>query len=118
MSLRGYAGGAWGPRVAPTAPPRPPSVISVARNGVVTSQATNIPYYDSSRIIKDIKVVKDMRQSGTERGETQTGDDGFLGPGSGGRVAPPSAGTPVAVDVKNKWLVPAALVAAFFLFGG
>ena len=44
--------------------------------------ATVIPHYDPSRVFEDIRVVKDLRQSGTERGESQTGDGGMLGPGS------------------------------------
>jgi len=85
------------------------SVLSVA------PRSTSIPYYSDSRIFKDIKVVSDLRQSGSERGETQTGDSGHLGP-----VAPPKhilKSSPQTVD--NKKLIPVALaIAAFLLFKG
>jgi len=78
-------------------------------------------YYDPSRVVDldRIRVVKDLRQSGNERGETQTGDSGILGPGSGdgSQIASPSTGGAKA-PVKNN-LIPIALaVAAFILLGG
>jgi len=79
-------------------------------------KASRVAYYDPSRIIKDIKVVKDLRQSGTERGETQSGDSGTLGPGS---IVPPVTKTPAAPKAPGNNLLPLALaVGAFFLFGG
>jgi len=62
--------------VAPT-----PPAVSAPIIGVVSPKPTLIPYYDPSRIFKDIKVVEDLRQSGSERGEIQTGDGEMLGPG-------------------------------------
>lgn len=100
-------------RVAP-----PPRVASPVAARPQVTRATSIPYYSQSRIFKDIKVVKDMRQSGTERGETQSGDSGTLGPGS---IAPPQTG--VATNGKlvapQNNLIPLALAAAaFILFRG
>lgn len=99
-------------RTIAVAKPLPPVVA------VVPPQPTFIPYYDPSRIIKNIRVVADLRQQGTERGEVQTGDNGTLGPGSiapprtnGGAVAPP-------VTEKNV-LIPIALaIGTFILLGG
>lgn len=110
-------GGFVGPRRVATPPrPAPGPVVTVMD---ARGRPTVIPYYDPSRIFKDIKVVADMRQQGTERGETQTGDNGTLGPGgiAPPRIALPGApGTPGAPG-KNA-LIPLALVAAFLLFGG
>lgn len=117
--MLGYTRGAWATPIRVYTPPAPPLTTTPVAP-VVTQQAprpTSIPFYDPSRIFKDIKVVSDLRQSGTERGEVQTGDDGFLGPGS---IAPPQEGLPI-VTVKSAQpnLVPIALaIAAFLLFGG
>ena len=91
--------------------------------GLVDPQKTFIPYYDPSRIFKDIKVVTDLRQSGAERGEVQTGDNGILSPSeapSGAIVAGGGVpGQPVTPAIADNKLIPIALaVAAFVLFGG
>lgn len=112
--MLGYTRGAWATPITP--PPAPPAVSVAPVTTPQVIRATTIPYYDPSRIFKDIKVVSDLRQSGTERGEVQTGDDGFLGPGS----IDPQEGLPTVTPVtaKNN-LVPIALaIAAFLLLGG
>jgi hypothetical protein len=73
---------------------------------------TFIPYYGAERIFKDIKVVTDLRQSGTERGEVQTGGDAMLGPGDTMKVP-----TKIAAPQQNN-LVPIALAIAAFVFLG
>lgn len=111
------------PRFAP--PPSPPRYFDTGGVAVPPGlrQQDFISYYDPSRVmdVDRMRVVKDLRQSGTERGETQTGDSGMLGPGSGD-VAPPSTarGAPGAPGAPGQLpLVPIALaVAAFLLFGG
>ncbi len=114
-------------RIAP--PPSPPRLFD--RGGVPVPTSLLPPglrqdfssYYDPSRVmdIDQMRVVKDLRQSGTERGETQTATGGFLGPGSGD-VAPPGTATGArgAPGAPGQLpLVPIALaVAAFLLFGG
>lgn len=114
------------PRIAP--PPSRPILFDRGGVPVPTSylppglRADFISHYDPSRVmdIDQMRVVKDLRQSGTERGETQTGDSGMLGPGGG--VAPPgtAAGARGAPGAPGELpLVPIALaVAAFILFGG
>jgi hypothetical protein len=118
--INGGGAGFVGTRIAPKIAPAPAPAPTISkplppRNGFQIP--TFIPYYDPSRIFENIQVVKDLRQSGTERGETQTGDNGILGPGS---VAPPGTGAPGAPGAPGKDnLVPIALVvAAFILFGG
>lgn len=116
MSLgQGYTGSAWGRRATPPAPVAKAAPVAAAR--VAPVRATSIAYYDPSRVIKNIKIVKDLRQSGTERGETQTGDDSILGPES---IAPPQTGKPGKPGTPGKNnLVPIALaVAAFLILGG
>ena len=103
-------------RAPVVAAPKPKGIIQRR----IIQRATVIPYYDPSRVIKDIKVVADLRQSGTERGETQTGDNGTLGPES---IAPPrteTSGTPIGVELteKNNFVPIALAVAAFILLGG
>ena len=122
MSRLGYTRGAWATPIRVYTPPQPPlqqevTIMPIPQQGPIVHLPTSIPYYDQSRIFKDIKVVADMRQSGTERGEMQTGDDGYLGPGS---VAPPVTIMPVKLEMPEKNpLVPIALaIAAFFIFGG
>lgn len=124
MSRLGYAGGMWAPRVyTPPAPPPPPppTIIYTSAPPVATRtilpRATSIPVYDQSRIFKDIKLVADLRQTGAERGEVQTGDNGTLGPGS---IAPPLTVKPTAAPVTEKNnLVPIAIaIAAFLILGG
>jgi len=115
MSLgQGYTGSAWGRRATPPAPVAKAAPVAAARVAPVRATST---YYDPSRVIKNIKIVKDLRQSGTERGETQTGDDSILGPES---IAPPQTGKPGKPGTPGKNnLVPIALaVAAFLILGG
>ena len=115
----------------PPPPPPPPSIPrTIARTITATAPVvqtirggpTYISHYDPSRVIKGIKVVQDLRQSGTERGESQTGDDGYLGPtDTDGRIAPPRTGLPGAPGApgEKNALIPLALLAgAFLLFGG
>jgi len=92
--------------------PLRPGVTQLPGGAVITP-------YDPSRIFKDIKVVKDLRQSGTERGETQTGDGGMLGPGG----LPNRYRTPGAPAEKGALgLTPLQMglltVAGFLLLGG
>ena len=116
---------AWiGPlKVIPKAlpPALPPARITPAvmpRSDIEAS----IPHYDPSRIFKDIAVVKDLRQSGTERGETQTGDGGMLGPGSIGfesRYRTPAApGTAKGAFGLTPLQMGLLGVAGFLLLGG
>lgn len=104
------------------APPAPQATIMPVPGQTIIHLPISIPYYDPSRIFKDIKVVADMRQQGTERGEVQTGDNGILGPGSSdaSQIAPPQTGLPAAPGTVGKNnLVPIALaIGAFLLFGG
>ena len=102
------------PAAKPAAPVAPVDPMQV--------RATSIPYYDPSRVIKYVKIVQDMRQQGTERGEVQTGDNETLGPGSNdGQIAPPRTNGGVSrppVTEKNV-LIPIALaIGAFILLGG
>ena len=120
---------AWiGPlKVIPKSLPKLPPARSIPKAGGLPpyiargAPVTNIPVYDPSRIFKDIKVVKDLRQSGTERGETQTGDGGMLGPGSIGfesRYKTP--GAPAKKGALGLTPLQMGMIAAgaFLLFGG
>lgn len=117
--MAGYEGSAWvRPRVysPPAPPPPPPPTVAPVAAQTVIPQATFIPSYDPARIFKDIKVVADLRQSGEERGEVQSGDNGTLGPGS---IAPPQTGLPTAAPVAKTNLAPILLaIAAFVILGG
>lgn len=104
-----------------------PRTVTSSRPVTVTPRQQFITHYDPSRVIDldKLKVVKDMRSQGSERGETQTGDDGELGPGStgGAFVAPPRAtATGVKTGEGAKGLTPLQLTmiaaGAFLLFGG
>lgn len=97
--------------VAPTPAPAPTPVATVAP----VTRETFIPHYDPSRIFKNIKVVTDLRQQGTERGEIQAGDNGTLGPGS----IDPSQITSVKVVKPQNNLIPIAIaIGLFILLGG
>jgi len=102
----------------------PPRSMVVPRS-VVAPRGDFIPYYNPARIVDldRLKVVSDMRQSGSERGETQTGDDGVLSPSESrsGTIAAPgsSPGKTSKVSTEKNNLFPVALaVAAYILFGG
>lgn len=102
-----------------------PRTVTSARPITVAPKATVMPFYDPSRVIDldRLKVVKDLRQHefAPERGETQTGDGGTLGPGgtAGGRIAPPTVapGAPGAGITGGGGLALAA-IAALLLLGG
>lgn len=115
------------PRITPPPqppPPPPPTIVSfapVVPVAIGPPRATFIPHYDPSRIFKDIKVVSDMRQSGTERGEVQAGDGEMLGPIDSGGIAPPQIVKPVDAEKKPGLTgTQMALLAgaAFLIFGG
>lgn len=66
------------------APPAPQSGTPIIYAG--TGRPDFKTFYDESRIIDrdKLKLVSDMRTEGSERGETQSGDNGTLGPDSNG----------------------------------
>lgn len=106
------------PKALPPMPRLP--VIPTPRVG----QPSGMPTYDPSRIIPraHLKVVKDLRQNGVERGEVQTGDGGVLGPGSRqGSFATRTQALPTTPS-KAGGLTPLQMgllaVAAFLAFGG
>lgn len=100
----------------------PPALPSIpAAGGSPGGGRESIPYYDPSRVVDldKLKVVDDMRQQGTERGETQTGDNGVLGPQ--GNIAPGS-GIPIkqlpGQTKSNNNVLWLALIAGALLLGG
>jgi len=117
---------AWIPplkKIPKALPPRLPPMAKPLPYGkpIPLKTETVIPHYDPSRIFKDIKVVKDLRQNGAARGETQTGDRGMLGPGGVGFES--RYKTPEAPAEKGALgLTPLQMgllgVAGFLLLGG
>ena len=113
-------------RPSPPPPPPPPAprivrtVVAAPVVPVIRGGPTYISHYDPSRVKEGIKVVQDLRQSGAERGETQTGDDGMLGPTDQGAIAPPRTGLPGAPGApgENNFVPLALAVGAFLLLGG
>ncbi len=109
------------PKALPPArklPPQKSTGVTIASGG---GKATILPHYDPSRIFKDIKVVKDLRQNGAARGETQTGDRGMLGPGGVGfesRYKTPGAPTEKGALGLTPLQMGLLGVAGFLLLGG
>lgn len=123
----GSSGGGFVGTVRKVAPVTVP--VSVRGSGTVQMQprADFKSFYDPSRVIDvdKLKVVADLRTQGSERGETQQGDDGMLGPGSGSGAfvsAPRSDASMFATTETKPGLTPAqlALIAlgSFLVFGG
>lgn len=125
----GGGGGFVGPRriSAPVRVVSAPRTVTSSRPITVTPRGQDfVSHYDPSRIldIDNLKVVADMRQSGAERGEKQSGDDGVLSPSesrtgtiaAGGGV-PGKPGAPGAF-ADNKMIPVALAIAAFVLLGG
>ena len=116
-------------RTAPPPPPPPPLSPAAALFPAprVSTPQPFISYYSPTRIFEDIKVVADLRQNGFERGETQTGDDGALGPledenhYGDDSISPPQPRGKVSMAPAPKMTgLQMALLAgaAFLLFGG
>lgn len=117
-------------QVAPPVAPRPVTVpVSVKGAGSVqvSPRIDFKTFYDPSRVIDldKLKVVADLRTEGSERGETQDGDAGTLGPGSNSgafvNVGKPN-GKSISAPVAKEGLTPGqlALIAlgSFLLLGG
>ena len=114
VSLQGLGdlpGGFYRPYTAPTT-----TTVSAPTIIAQPVRPTSIPYYDPGRIFENIRVVQDLRQQGTERGEIQDDDDALLGPVAVPRPNDVIVGPPKA-PAKNP-LIPIALaIAAFVLLG-
>jgi hypothetical protein len=125
----GGGGGFVGPRrvSAPVRVVSAPRTVTSSRPITVTPRGQDfVSHYDPSRVldIDNLKVVADMRQSGAERGEKQSGDDGVLSPSesrSGTVTAPggkPGAPGAPGAFADNKMIPVALAIAAFVLLGG
>lgn len=122
------SGGFSGPRrvAAPRRVVAAPRTVTSSRPVTVQPRGDFITHYDPSRVmdLDNLKVVADMRQTGAERGEKQSGDDGVMSPSESrtGTIAAPGGvpgkpGAPGAI-ADNKLILPALAVAAFILLGG
>lgn len=79
--------------------------------------ATYLPYYDTSRIPDNIKVMRPGTETTaeTERGDIQVNDGFELGPGGAEPILPTSAPLPVTPTITpTQWVMGA--IALYFMF--